>query len=165
MQPPWERRLQHQIEILRKNIGRLTQALKDNCSVKIQREAEKIMFRYKNEENQTIITVLDQLKQILAVKSNRLRRYHESNLRKKQNKLFQTNEKQFYRSIQMNNAQGPNRGEVPNAQDVNKYGRDIWTQSKHHNLNAGWIQTVKDEYEDVPMMNDHCIHIEDVKER
>lgn len=122
-----------------------------------------MMFKYKNEENLTIITVLDQLKQILAVKSNRLRRYRESDLRRKQNKLFQTNEKQFYRSIQNDNVQGQNQGEVPDAQEVNKYWRDIWTQSKQHNSNADWITAVKDECKEIPVMNSHSVDTEDVK--
>ena len=61
--------------------------------------------------------VIDLLKPTLAARCSRLRRYRESNLRRKQNNIFQTNERIFYRSIQTENTQQDKQNEVPSFID------------------------------------------------
>ncbi|XP_015191558.1 PREDICTED: uncharacterized protein LOC107074550 [Polistes dominula] len=72
----------HRIHTIRKDIGRLTQAMKD-----------------KNNNNYIVNQLLDTLKQKLAVYAARLKRCNESNKSKVKNRTFLNSERTFYRKL------------------------------------------------------------------
>ncbi|XP_050502317.1 uncharacterized protein LOC126881795 [Diabrotica virgifera virgifera] len=77
---PWEKRLLGKIELLRRDIGQVTEYIRGVRSTRVIRRAEEIMpstarhSRY-DPENNTAHQCLDTLKQKLSVYSGRLRRY------------------------------------------------------------------------------------------
>jgi len=102
--PPWERRLKKQIDDLRKDIGRVQQTQNGNTSKRLQKHIgrieKKVHVQARHDANNVHITeILDTFKQRLSAKSQRFKRYKEANGRKKQNRLFTTNEKTYYRNL------------------------------------------------------------------
>jgi hypothetical protein len=66
----------------------------------IRRIKKKVNLHAKHDPNNADTTeILDTLRQTLAAKSQRLRRYKEANERRKQNRLFTTNEKTYYPNL------------------------------------------------------------------
>ena len=99
--PPRERRLQKQVDDLRKCIGRVQQDQIGNTSNRLQKHIDRIKKKVyvlaKHDPNNAHITeILNALKQKLSAISQRHRRYKEANKRKQQNRLFATNEKIYY---------------------------------------------------------------------
>ena len=82
-------------------------------------------------------------------KSKRLKRYTKCSEKKRQNQLFNYNEKQFYRELNENNT-SKNQG-IPSEQDVLKYWSSIWSKPKEHNLTANWIESEKQQRDIQPM--------------
>lgn len=80
--PPWQKRLELKITKLRKDIGILTQSLKNTASVRVKRPAETITKQHQSTDNPTVIDILDLFKQILAANAKKLRRYKTSHIRK-----------------------------------------------------------------------------------
>lgn len=135
--PKWQVRLEKKIEKFRQDIGRLTQYNKGNRSKQVMKKLNHLLKLSK----ETPIELLDTLKQKLAVYSTRLKRYKESNERRKQNSLFNKNEKLFYKRI--------NTGEEiniipPTKEELTKFWKDLWSREKKHNEKAQWIQTEKE---------------------
>lgn len=96
--PVWEIRIERKINDLRKSIGQLFQYVNtEEPTNKLTKGTFQITERYKDQESRSPVQILDKLKQKLSVYANRLRRYKESYVRKKQNHLFHTSQKQFYR--------------------------------------------------------------------
>lgn len=100
----WEERLIIRIDTLRRDIGRMTQYMNGNRSRKIVKAVEEIMKSNQHhaehsQPNTTALHGLDTLKQKLTVYSTRLARSRESNKRKSDSKLFQENERKFYRQL------------------------------------------------------------------
>lgn len=164
---PWERRLRNKVENHRKDIGRLTAFQKGHRGKKLQNHINLIIERNKihashNPHNQNLAEVMDTLKQKLSAVSKRLKRYKESNNRKASNKLFQNNEKQFYRRLQNNtNIVGKIK---PSKQDIQEFWQTIWSDQESYNSNATWIQHIEHNVEQLRPMNDIALSLEDIKE-
>jgi hypothetical protein len=106
--PRWERRLQLKIERLRKYIGKVTQYVNGNKSKRIAKEVEAIMKNHRihtirEEPNAKAMQCLDTLKQKLSVVATRMKRYKESNKRKRDNAVFEKEGKNFYRKMSESN--------------------------------------------------------------
>lgn len=90
--PPWQVRLEKDIEKLRADCGRLTQYINNNRSSRIVKRVEAIFkskithTRHEN-DNRKPEEFLDTLKQKLALKVNRLKRYKKTQQRKDDNIL------------------------------------------------------------------------------
>lgn len=155
--PGWERRLERQIDNLRKDLGRLTQYSKNNRSAKLLKNLsnifEKIGTHSKHEKhNKHITEYIDTLKQKLAAKTGRLKRYKDCTKRKRENKSFYRNEKQFYRSLFANNTQQKDI-KTPTENALTKYWSSIWDSPIEHNKKATWIEEQEKDVEHVPNMD------------
>ncbi|XP_046969715.1 uncharacterized protein LOC124537048 [Vanessa cardui] len=144
--PAWEHRLENDIKKLRADIGRLTQYIKGNRSKKV---VEKVEIIFKNtklhtiheRENKKPEEYIDTLKQKLSLKSHRLARYRKALNRKQDNKLYCTNEKAFYRSLNSCTSNYTNKEEqIPNKDELKNYWAGIWEKRSDHNLQAKWIE-------------------------
>lgn len=165
-QMPWKRRLERKINDLRKDIGRLTQyAKQDQPSQNLVKQKEIIIQKHQNPENQTIIEILDLMKQKLSALANRLRRYTKSFNRRKHNRLFK-NQKLFYRTLeqnqqQENNYQGPQQS-LPKAEEVREFWGNIWAAPSIHNNRAKWIKEEVKRLERTPYMRSSEVTEEEV---
>ena len=147
--PKWQKRLQDRIEELRIKIGRLTDYIQGNRSQTLQNHINKIKQNHKihaqhEAENSTLIEFLDTLKQKLMALANRLRRYKQTTLRKSQNKMFNGNEKLFYRNLTRtpNNNIENNTVELPSNEELHVFWSSIWSTPVEHNQ-AEWIEEQK----------------------
>ena len=91
--PKWQVKIDKEIENLRKEISLLEghQKGKEIRSGK----ARKVIRKYKIESNDKIPTIKEELKQKLQVRAQRIRRYVKRNKFYRQNKIFETDTKNF----------------------------------------------------------------------
>lgn len=143
--PPWEIRLEKDIEKLRADCGRLTQYINNNRSRKLIKKIELIfsnrLTHTKHENNnRKPQEFLDTLKQKLALKVNRLKRYKKAQQQKFDNKLFTTNEKQFYRNLQKTKSHTRDHQNIPTIEQLELFWSSIWEEEVKHNDIADWIE-------------------------
>ncbi|KAL0883753.1 hypothetical protein ABMA27_015858 [Loxostege sticticalis] len=161
--PAWQMRLETDIEQLRKDIGRLTQFKNGNKAKKLVKKVKAILEKTKthskyDDPNKKVDEHLDTLKQKLAIKSHRLNRYKKSQSRKQNNKLFSTNEKQFYRQFKQNT----NVDQPPTAESLEEFWGNIWSNSVEHNQNAEWISNEKARSDSIPDMQFEDIGVDEL---
>ena len=84
---------------------------------------------------------MDTLKQKLALKVHRLRRYKKAQQRKNDNAIFATNEKMFYRNIQKphTDTTTENNTDTPSKEHLEIFWSNIWEEQVQHNDKATWI--------------------------
>ncbi|XP_026323226.1 uncharacterized protein LOC113232673 [Hyposmocoma kahamanoa] len=151
IKPPWQQRLEKDIEKLRADCGRLTQYINNNRSNKVVKRVEAIfrsnLTHTKHESNnKKPEEFLDTLKQKLAIKVHRLRRYKKSQQRRNDNTIFTTNEKLFYRNLQKpsnstneENNTNTNNASTPTKEQLETFWSGIWEDQVQHNDKATWI--------------------------
>ncbi|CAK1579245.1 unnamed protein product [Parnassius mnemosyne] len=173
--PIWQIRLQRDINKLRSDIGKLTQYIFMN------RRSKKIVDRvtaiFKNtslhtrheSNNSRPEEFLDTLKQKLALKCNRLKRYKKSLQRKQDNNLFINNEKMFYRNLNagLRNTTADNidrqHHDTPNKEELESFWSNIWETQVTHNTEAKWILEEKARWEAIEEMKFEEITPEDIR--
>ncbi|XP_063891684.1 uncharacterized protein LOC135117143 [Helicoverpa armigera] len=146
--PPWQQRLERDIEKLRADCGRLTQYINNNRSNRVVKRVEAIFknmtthTRHEN-DNRKPEEFLDTLKQKLALKVHRLRRYNKAQERKRDNTMFATNEKNFYRNLhksQIHTTTDINTNtQLPTTEQLESFWAGIWEDQVQHNDKARWI--------------------------
>ena len=138
-EPMWRRRLQNKIKKLRNDLRQL-QPSKDtevNNLRHLQTLERKYSIRVK-----TMGVVIEELKQRILAIAAKVSRYQERVDRFKQNRMFQNNQRQFYREL---NQEGERCGhDQPNA-DAKKFWGDIWSESVDHDRDAKWLKDLQSE--------------------
>lgn len=152
--PQWERRITNKIAILRKDIGQLTQYLAGKLSLNKQRRLNPT-----NKTNDEITDKLDLFKQKLQAASKRLRRYKISNQRRADNKLFNTNQKLFYRKFSKDDI---TIIQPPNATEVQQYWENMWSKPVQHQLHSSWATIEEREMSNINPMSETHISTENV---
>ena len=143
--PQWQRRIEKQIEDIRVKLGRLTQYQNGNRSRRLENRIGKIMreeavkTHSKYEKNGEIGEFIDTLKQKLCVMTGRLRRYKVSNKRRNDARMFNRNEKLFYRKLKEPKA-NHEEDAIPEKQKIREFWEEIWTNEDEHDDNAVWIE-------------------------
>lgn len=153
----WQIRLERDVDKLRADIGRLTQYINNNRSDKLVKRVQEIFSRYskhtKHEnDNRKPEEFLDTLKQKLALKSNRLKRYKKAEQRKKDNIQFATNEKTFYRNLGKQKTDTIQHSDPPTKEQLENYWSGIWEEKVQHNVQADWILKEKEKWENIEEM-------------
>jgi hypothetical protein len=142
---PWFIRLERDITQLRSDIGRLTQYINNNRSRRVVDRVEEIFRNFSihsshENNNNRPEEFLDTLKQKLKLKAHRLKRYTKALKRKKDNNLFSTNEKIFYRQLSNTTNSGiGNEHEIPEVRELEQFWAGIWETEVQHNEDASWI--------------------------
>ena len=127
-EPMWRRRLQNKIKELRKDLSQLESSKdKEVSNVRHWQTLErKYSIRVK-----TLSVVIEELKQRIVAIAAKVRRYREMVYRFRHNRMFQNNQKQFYREL---NQEGERFDDnQPNAEESKKFWGDIWSESVDHN--------------------------------
>jgi hypothetical protein len=100
---------------------------------------EKMHTRAKyNPSNVHTMGIFDTVKQKLSAKSQRLRRYKDTNERKQENRLFITNEKTYYRNLKSERLDCQEK--LPDKQILINFWASIWGNAASHNLKESWIR-------------------------
>nr|AAA92147.1 reverse transcriptase [Bombyx mori] len=156
--PPWQQRLEKDIAKLRADIGKLTQYINNNRSKKVVQSVEQIFKNTKihtshENGNKKSQEFLDTLKQKLALKAHRLKRYNNSQKRKNENTIFLTNEKLFYRNLIKPKTDRDNSNiDIPTAEQLEMYWARLWENSAKHNDKANWITEEKERWDTIEEM-------------
>ncbi|XP_015189702.1 PREDICTED: uncharacterized protein LOC107073527 [Polistes dominula] len=156
--PKWQIRVEQKIHTIRKDIGRLKQAIKGNMSKNITKYINTLLDI--NNNNYTVNQLLDTHKQKLAVYAARLKRYNESYKRKIENTTFLNSERTFYRKLNTEQEIGSIQ---PTKKEITTFWTQIWSNTTEHNTHATWITDEKQKYEDMPEQAEYRITEDELK--
>jgi len=117
--PPWEKRLQGKVKSLRADISRLTSFIRS--------DNPRLYKTYQLTTLQDAQHLLEVRKMELLAISARLRRYREQDRRRRDNHLFSTNERDFYRRLEESETPRPCVTEHPSTEDTEDFWAGIFT--------------------------------------
>ena len=91
----------------------------------------------------TLGAVIKELKQKILAIAAKVRRYQERVDRFRQNRMFQNNQRQFYREL---NQEGERcDDDQQDAEELKKFWGDIWSKSIDHNRDVKWLKDLQSE--------------------
>ena len=135
-QPAWKRKLEKDIEQMRREILILEEVSKGS-RVK-SGKVTKMKRKHKIREPADIPPVTEILKQ--KAKAQRIRRYEKRSKFFRQNKLFKTDTKKFYRQL---GKEQKKVDKVPSANEIEDFWKKIWNNEKEYNKEAEWIRDME----------------------
>ncbi|CAG5055574.1 unnamed protein product [Parnassius apollo] len=104
---------------------------------------------------------IDDLKQRTAAWGKRIRRYTERSTRFNQNRLFQSDQKWLYKSLERPMVSGT--GPVPNHANMVAFWRSLWSEPVNHN-EGPWTEVVASQCAGITPMDPVIITPDDVAE-
>lgn len=106
------------------------------------------------------LVYLDRLKQKAATMGTKIRRYRESNKRKEHLRLFEKDQKKFYRRL--NEETKISNNGLPAKEDMCKFWNSMWGQGVNHS-DEYWLAEEEDRNQELEQMADIKIEKEDVQ--
>ncbi|CAG5015936.1 unnamed protein product [Parnassius apollo] len=164
--PAWRRRIEERIAKARALIGRLICFRSGNTRPRIVRTV-RMAFAGTNvslsqpDIMQKLTERIDDLKQRIAAWGKRIRRYTERSTRFNQNRLFQSDQKRLYKSLERPIVSGT--GPAPNQADTVAFWRSLWSEPVNHN-EAPWTEVVASQCASITPMDPVIITPDDVAE-
>ena len=137
-EPMWKRRLRNKIKELRKDLSQL-EALKDK-DISNFRHWEKLERKYSIRVKRLNVAI-EELKQRITAIAAKARRYQRWVNSYRQNKLFENNQRQFYRELDQEEERCDD--DQPVAEETKQFWGKIWSQSADHNKDAKWLQDLR----------------------
>ena len=134
-EPMWKRRLQNKTDELRKDLSQL-EASRDKDITNFRhwdRLERKYSIRVKR-----LNDVIEELKQRITAIAAKVRRYQGRVDSYRQNRLFENNQRQFYRELDQEQERCDDDQPVP--EESKHFWGNIWSQSTDHKKNAKWLQ-------------------------
>ena len=139
-EPMWKRRLQNKIKELRKDLSQL-EASKDK-GVSNSRHWERLERKYSIRVKRLNV-VVEELKQRITTIAAKVRRYQGRVDSYRQNRLFENNQRQFYRELDEEEERCDD--DQPVAEESKQFWGNIWSQSADHKKDAKWLQDLRSE--------------------
>ena len=138
-EPMWKR-LQNKIKELRKDLSQLEPS-KDN-GISNFRHWERLERKYSIRVKRMSV-VIEELKQRITTIAAKVRRYLGWVDSYRQNKLFENNQRQFYRELDQEKVRCDD--DQPVAEESKQFWGNIWSQSADHKQDANWLQDLRSE--------------------
>ena len=137
--PWWKRRIQNDIAKLRKEISIMDRYRKGELKriYKVIEMEKKYSIRKKG-----LKVVLEELKQRVKAKASKIKRYDQRINQYRQNRMFQTSQKQFYKEL---NGEIRTEAITPDPEESKQFWGNIWDKEKEHNKAAEWLHDIKEE--------------------
>ena len=137
-EPFWKRRIKRNIKTWRKDLSKIEEIRRGNMRL-TQRERERLNRKYHLEERGTLY-VSGMLKQKIKAGGVNIKGYDERCQQFKQNHLFRTNQKLFYKTLG-----GNERGEtvLPDPTEATSFWSKVWSEEVGHNKGASWLEDVE----------------------
>ncbi|XP_063588611.1 uncharacterized protein LOC134765758 [Penaeus indicus] len=142
--PKWKIRLQKEIDALRAELSILDEISKGTL-VKTKK-ARNVKKRNEVTDEKSLLPAKETIKQKIQVKAQRLRRFDKRTRFYRQNKIFQTDAKKFYREIGKGTI---NVEEPPVEEDMTNFWNGIWGKEKEFNSEAEWIKREQERMNEV----------------
>ena len=139
-EPMWKRRLQNKIKELRKDLSQL-EASKDK-GVSNSRHWERLERKY-SIRIKRLNVVVEELKQRITAIAAKVRRYQGRVDSYRQNRLFENNQRQFYRELGQEEERCGD--DQPVAEESKQFWGNIWSKSADHKKDAKWLQDLRSE--------------------
>ncbi|CAG5027599.1 unnamed protein product [Parnassius apollo] len=164
--PAWRRRIEERIAKAKALIGRLICFRSGNNTPRIVRTVRMAYARTNVSLSQQDITQklterIDDLKQRIAAWRKRIRRYTERSTRFNQNRLFQSDQKRLYESLERPMVSGT--GPAPNQADTVAFWRGLWSEPINHS-EGPWAEVVASQCASITPMDPVIITPDDVAE-
>ena len=156
--PRWQTKIEKEIENMRSEISILTEI--ENGNNPKTRKSRKLKRKFKIKDPREIPSLKEELKQKMQAKAQRMRRFEKRSKFFRQNKIFETDAKRFYREIGKNQV---NVEKVPNKNDIEKFWSGIWGEEKYFNENAEWIDRTTEKNEGVQQQGWDCFTLDELK--
>lgn len=157
--PPWKKRIETKIQKLRKDLSQLTECSKPQLSRRMVDIKKDLYTKYNIKSPRDYEQITEKLKQLIAAKTQRIKRYSKRSTQFQQNKLFQENTKKFYNSIL---GKKNEMRKTPTEGELKDYWKQIWEKDTDHNTKAEWIQAEYDKTSTVKEMNWPEITMEEI---
>ncbi|CAG5057730.1 unnamed protein product [Parnassius apollo] len=164
--PAWRRRIEERIAKARALIGRLICFRSGNNRPRIVRTV-RMAFAGTNvslsqpDITQKLTERIDDLKQRIAAWGKRIRRYTDRSTRFNQNRLFQSDQKRLYESLERPMVSGT--GPAPNQADTVAFWRGLWSEPVNHS-EGPWTEVVASQCAGITPMDPVIITPDDVAE-
>ncbi|CAK1586333.1 unnamed protein product [Parnassius mnemosyne] len=164
--PAWRRRIEDRIAKARVLIGRLISFRSGNNRPRIVRTV-RMAFAGTNislsqpDIMQKLTERIDDLKQRIAAWGKRIRRYTERSTRFNQNRLFQSDQKRLYESLERPMVRGT--GPAPKQADTIAFWRGLWSEPVNHS-EGPWTEVVASQCANITPMDPVIITPDDVAE-
>ena len=139
-EPMWKRRLQNKIKEVRKDLSQL-EASKDK-GVSNSRHWERLDRKYSIRVKRLNV-VVEELKQRITAIAAKIRRYQGRVDSYRQNRLFENNQRQFYRELDEEEERCDD--DQPVAEESKQFWGNIWSQSADYKKDAKWLQDLRSE--------------------
>ncbi|CAG4944407.1 unnamed protein product [Parnassius apollo] len=164
--PAWRRRIEERIAKARALIGRLICFRSGNNRPRIVRTVRMACAGTNVSLSQPDITQklterIDDLKQRIAAWGKRIRRYTERSTRFNQNRLFQSDQKRLYESLERPMVSGT--GPARNQADTVAFWRGLWSEPVNHS-EGPWTEVVASQCAGITPMDPVIITPDDVAE-
>lgn len=147
--PPWKKRIQSRIAILRKDLSVINECLKPNISKTTKEKKEELYAKYNIKNNKQRTAITEKLKQQISAKTYRIKRYTKRSNQYYQNKQFTENTGKLYN--EMFGKKKVMNG-TPTESEIQQYWRNIWEDDIEHNSTADWIQKEYDKTASIKRM-------------
>ena len=135
----WKRRLQGQLNELRKHLSQLMQISKQECNKRTIKTELEIKYGIKSKG---LANVIEELKQRITAKAAKVKKYEERIRQYQQNRLFVTNQRQFYKQIdQLDESKQP----MPIGEESKLFWSKLWANPVEHNKEAAWLKDMKND--------------------
>ena len=139
MEPMWKRRLQNKIKELRKDLSQL-EASKDK-GISNFRHWERLERKYSIRVKR--MNVIEELKQRITAIAAKVRRYQGRIDSYRQNRLFENNQRQFYRELDQEEERCDD--DQPVAEESKQFWGNMWSLSADHKKDAKWLEDLRSE--------------------
>ena len=159
--PFWKRRIENDIGKLRKDLSHIEAWFKGSWKNGKQQEKLDLKKKY-SLRAKGFKTVMEELKQRISAKKEKLKIFVTRTTQYRQNRLFRNNQKVLYDEFG-----GKRKGEqvAPDAEASTEFLSNLWDNPVQHNESAEWLKQVEQEMKRVKKDSDISISKEDVSSK
>ncbi|CAG5058769.1 unnamed protein product [Parnassius apollo] len=157
--PAWRKRIEDRIVKARALIGRLTSFRSGNNRPRAF--AGTNISLSQPDTTQKLTERIDDLKQKIAAWGKRIRRFTERSRRFNRNRLFQSDHKRLYKSLEQPEVCGAGSG--PDQANIIALWQGLWSEPVNHS-EGPWMEVVASQSVSVTLMDPVTITLEDVAE-
>ena len=158
-EPYWKRRIQRDINELRRTVGKLHRYAKGQ--IKNMKKLEQI-FKKHHVKKKGVKVVMEELKQRITAKAAKINRYEKRINQFRINRMFSSNQKRVFVEL---NGEVLKENTVPNADESRTFWSEIWDNPVEHNDDAEWLREIETESKGVNKQDDVKITAQDVRKQ
>ena len=155
--PFWQRRIEESIKKWRKDLSQVEEIRKGS---KVGEKLREVLERRYSLTERGAASVSTFLKGKIEAGSTKIRWFVERKVARRQNSLFQNNQRQVYKEL--GGGTNGNTNEVPDATESKKFWEGIWSVETEHVKDATWLGEARRRMEHVGPMEEVEIKKEDV---